>query len=67
MWSPENCVALCGHGTAGCHGWVEANPLKAHVEGLYVRSYEDEAARMVLTWRGWVRLGESYLWAGDAA
>jgi hypothetical protein len=60
-WSSANCVALCGHGTAGCHGWVEANPLAAHVEGFYVRSYEDETTRQVLTVRGWAYLGDAYV------
>lgn len=61
-WTPENCVALCGHGTAGCHGFVEANPTAAHAEGWYVRSYEDEAKRAVFSVRGWVHLADTYLW-----
>lgn len=65
-WTPENCVALCGHGTAGCHGWVEAHPAKAWAEGWYVRSHEDEATRAVFSVSGWVWLGEQYRRQGAA-
>ena len=41
-WTPQNCVAVCGHGTAGCHGWAEHNPNAAHAEGFHVRPWEDE-------------------------
>lgn len=61
VWSPENCVALCGHGTTGCHGWVEAHPAEAWVEGWHVRPWENERTRQVLTFNaGWVLLDESY-------
>lgn len=60
-WTPENCVVLCGHGTAGCHGWVEAEPNAAWAEGFHVRPWENPAERQVLTFRaGWVLLSESY-------
>ncbi|WP_280420058.1 HNH endonuclease [Nocardia carnea] len=36
LWAPSNLLALCGHGTAGCHGWVEANPTAAHEAGLWL-------------------------------
>lgn len=41
-WSPQNCVALCGHGTTGCHGFAEHHPNAAHAEGFHVRPWEDE-------------------------
>ncbi|MGW5147601.1 HNH endonuclease [Rhodococcus koreensis] len=40
LWTASNCVALCGSGTTGCHGWVEANPLAAHEVGLWLRAGE---------------------------
>ena len=39
-WDPSNCVALCGHGTAGDHGWAEANPNEAEAEGFHVRPWQ---------------------------
>lgn len=39
-WTPDNCVALCGHGTAGCHGWCEHHPNAAALEGFHVRPWE---------------------------
>lgn len=34
--SPANALALCGHGTTGCHGWVESNRDTALDLGLLV-------------------------------
>jgi hypothetical protein len=31
---------LCGHGTAGCHGWVEEHPNAAEAEGFHVRPWQ---------------------------
>lgn len=39
-WSPSNCVHVCGDGTRGCHGWVEANPNDAAEVGLHIRAGE---------------------------
>lgn len=36
LWSPENCLHLCGSGTTGCHGWVEANPAAARASGFWL-------------------------------
>lgn len=33
---PANGVVLCGHGTDGCHGWVESNREVAFEEGWLV-------------------------------
>jgi hypothetical protein len=30
-------IALCGTGTTGCHGWVEANRDEAYDRGLLIR------------------------------
>jgi hypothetical protein len=42
-WSPENIVAVCGHGTTGCHGWIEHNPEAAHATGWHVKPWENPA------------------------
>lgn len=57
LWTPENIVALCGHGTVGCHGWVEHFPDAAAVRGWHVRPWQNPAEAPVL-WRGsdWVLL-----------
>lgn len=39
-WSPANIVAVCGHGTLGCHGRVEAQPAEANAEGFWLMAGE---------------------------
>lgn len=39
----SNIVTLCGTGTTGCHGWVEANRAQALREGWLVSSWHDPA------------------------
>lgn len=46
-WSPENIVAVCGHGTAGCHGWIESHPNAAAAEGFHVRPWCNPAEVLV--------------------
>ena len=46
-----NGLILCGHGTAGCHGWVESNRREAVLAGLIVPSGESPAVVPV-----WLRL-----------
>ena len=57
-WSPENIVAVCGHGTTGCHGWIEHNPEAAAHEGFHVRPWEDPAEVKIFQVyrRKWTRL-----------
>lgn len=50
LWEPSNCVILCGHGTAGCHGWVEHNPAAALEEGWHVPSWMEPAEVAVKLW-----------------
>lgn len=50
-WTPANCVALCGDGTRGCHGWVTEHPEKAHEQGWTVWSFEDEYNEGVELWQ----------------
>lgn len=44
IWAPSNVVHVCGDGTTGCHGWIEAHPEAANEEGLWVWDHEDPAA-----------------------
>lgn len=55
LWIPSNVVALCGHGTSGCHGWVEHNPNAAELEGFHVRPWQDEVPIRYRSFR-WVIL-----------
>lgn len=56
MWDPTNCVMLCGHGTTGCHGWVEHNPNAAEVEGFHVRPWLHPAEVKLLYQGRWALL-----------
>lgn len=57
-WLPSNCVMLCGHGTAGCHGWVEHNPDDANAEGFHVRPWQPLSTAVL--YRGyWCLLDDS--------
>lgn len=38
-WAPFNLRVLCGSGSTGSHGWVEANPAAAEAEGWRVLGY----------------------------
>lgn len=37
---PENLLLLCGSGTTGCHGWIEANREEARMQGWLVDRHE---------------------------
>jgi hypothetical protein len=41
VWEPSNVLHVCGSGTTGCHGWIEAHPKEAHNLGLWLWEYED--------------------------
>jgi hypothetical protein len=43
VWAPSNVLHLCGSGTTGCHGWIEAHPEAAHALGLWLWNHEDPA------------------------
>lgn len=49
-----NLLTLCGSGTTGCHGWVEANRAEAKRLGFLVSQWADPAVVPVASWRGWV-------------
>ena len=58
-WTASNCVMLDGHGTAGCHGWVEDHPVAAEIEGFHVRPWQDPAVVPVFYMgQGWADLTE---------
>ncbi|HEY5785857.1 MAG TPA: hypothetical protein VIT65_13870 [Microlunatus sp.] len=47
VWKPSNVIHVCGSGTTGCHGWIEAHPEKAHSLGLWLWDYEDPDAESI--------------------
>lgn len=44
LWSTANCMAACGSGTTGCHGWVESHPTEARQLGLRLTSRQSPLA-----------------------
>lgn len=50
--SPSNAVLMCGSGTTGCHGFVEANPVVAEGRGFRVRQGADPRHVPLWSWRG---------------
>lgn len=40
-WSPANLLRLCGSGTTGCHGRIEAEPAAAKALGLWLERQDD--------------------------
>lgn len=43
-WTPANILDACGHGTIGCHGFIEANPATARSRGLWLSRGQEAAA-----------------------
>lgn len=50
--SPANLLLLCGTGTEGCHGFIEAHRTSAEAEGWLVRRPQDPAAVPVTVFAG---------------
>lgn len=68
---PANLVTLCGSGTTGCHGYVEANPDISRQRGYRVGQHTDPALVPII-WHGqWVWLADDFtvtpLGAGELA
>ena len=69
-WDPSNLLGVCGDGTRGCHGWIEANPSLANAEGLGLLRGDDPREVVVhMRWenaRSWWRLDDEGLlyWDG---
>jgi hypothetical protein len=47
---PTNLLLVCGTGTTGCHGRIEANRAEAHAAGWLVHQQADPAAVPVRVW-----------------
>lgn len=59
----SNLVALCGHGTSGCHGYAHSEVAKSRVAGFLVRRRENPAAKPVdHSWLGHVLLLDDGTW-----
>ena len=52
LWSPVNCLHICGSGTTGCHGYFTQHPEHAYRVGVSVHRNEDPADVPVLTPNG---------------
>lgn len=60
---PSNLIAVCGHGTAGCHSNIHAAPAKAREAGWLLRSTDIPAeVPMAHSQHGWVRLAADGEW-----
>lgn len=46
-WVVSNLLAVCGDGTRGCHGHIEANPNWSSQHGLWLWEFEDPRAQPV--------------------
>lgn len=55
-----NLITLCGDGTRGCHGWVEAHRAEASRLGFLCPSWEDPADWPVLRGHAWEQPGEEW-------
>lgn len=53
--TPANGLPLCGHGTAGCHGWTEHHPTEANLLGWALTVGEDQLEAPFFTRFGWRR------------
>lgn len=51
--TPANGVPLCGHGTAGCHGWTEHHPTEAALMGWALTDGQDQLEEPFWTRFGW--------------
>ena len=41
-WAPSNLLALCGSGTTGCHGYIEAHPNYSRQFGYWIFTGDGE-------------------------
>lgn len=55
---PSNLLVVCGSGTTGCHGWIEARRSEAEEMGLLLRGNEKPTEVPVATWYGVVLLND---------
>jgi hypothetical protein len=52
QWTSDNLIHVCGSGTTGCHGWIEAHPHLALERGLTLAHGEPMARPVELVFRG---------------
>lgn len=65
LWLPSNIADACGHGTIGCHGFVEANPATARRRGLWLfRGQSSLTTPVQAVFRG---LTGIYLWDDEGS
>lgn len=73
LWTPSNVVHVCGDGTTGCHGYIEANPVQARRARLWLYAGMDSLttpAHMIFRgMRGWYLLDDegSCTWLSEPA
>ncbi len=62
---PANGVPLCGHGTAGCHGWTEHHPVSATLLGWRLATGQPLEAPFWTRfgWRRWTNDDDPNFWA----
>lgn len=56
---PSNLLTLCGSGTTGCHGWVEAHPIFSREAGWSLDRRDDPTEHPVLYPDGWFYLDDA--------
>lgn len=53
LWMPSNILHVCGHGTIGCHGFIEANPASSRRKGLWLyRGQDPSRTPAIMVFRG---------------
>ena len=62
LWDPSNILHVCGDGTRGCHGKIEANPATSRSKGYWLYSGQDPAETKVFMhfrgYAGWYSLDD---------
>ena len=71
-WAPSNLLGLCGDGTRGCHGLIEAHPSWANDRGLWIMAGDGDPDQVAVFMRwtqtaylGWWVLDDEGMLEGD--
>src|ERR1700760_2206091 len=65
---PSNLITLCGTGTKGCRGWVEAHPVEARESGWRLARGANPATMPVRTFDAvWLLLHDDGGWSCELA
>lgn len=59
-WVPSNVLHVCGSGTTGCHGHIEANPRWANTHGYWLMAGDGDP-REVPVYLRWMSLMDWFL------